>query len=361
MSKDFITAPRLIDVISNYLIPVIEDEGLFCITLAQAAWRAFVAAEGVEIVPRKRRGRAESVRGSQTVIRRWRDDHQIALSLPYFCFVFAGEADFYIGDAILRCPQNRGVLIPPGTPLSDGSQPHWERDQLENAHSDILWIKFHPFGMECHTCHTRGSTHYGGGFGERSMISNRQFFVLVEMLMEELLYRRPSYEVLSRAYLLSLFTLLKRHLEEEDALPRQAHSHFFDKTSETPALGPEVTLRRITQYIQNNLGNSFTLQDIARAAYISRSTLAALFREHTGQTVWEYVTEQRMAEAKAMLTQTDISIENIARLIGFPNPSHFATRFARYTGVPPREFRLQTRRGNTALKPPQSNRNKRTI
>jgi AraC-like DNA-binding protein len=295
-------------------------------------------------VRRKRRGRTAPVRGSKKqLLGRWPDDHQIALTLPYCCFVFAGEADFSIGDAIVRCPENRGLLIPPGTPLSDGTRPHWEGASLDEASSDVLWLKFHPFGVECHSCHTRGHAHYGGGFGERNLVSDRQFFALAELLLDELRYRRAGFESLGRAYLLGLAMLLQRHLDEQGALPRQTFSPSTDTPTAAAAFEPEATLRRVKQYIQNNLGQPLTLQEVAHAAYISRSKLAALFREQTGQTIWEYVTALRMQEAKAMLAETEISVENIARLIGFPNASHFATRFSRSAGMSPSAFRAQKR------------------
>src|SRR5690606_10964096 len=118
-----IAAPLLIDVVRERLLPVIEAEGTSCLTLADSSASAMRPAAGVKVLPRKRRGRAVPVRRSNQVVAQWPGDHQIALSLPYGCFVFAGEADFCIGDAVVRCPQNRGILIPPGTPISDGSRP----------------------------------------------------------------------------------------------------------------------------------------------------------------------------------------------------------------------------------------------
>lgn len=346
-ARDFITAPFLDDVFGNRLLSTLEAEGVGCVALAQPSSFSMVPASGVQVISRTRRGRKVSMRGNKgQVVARWPAEHQIALSLPYACFVFDGEADFSIGDAIVRCSSNRLILIAPGTPISDGSQPHWEREGIENAHSDILWMKFHPFGVECHTCHTRGAAHYGGGYGERNFITDRRLFGLVEMLLEELQYQRSDYEKLSNACLVALAALLKRHVEQEETLPRMAFFHAAPQSSNSAAPEPEHTIRRIKEYIHNNLGNSFTLQDIARATYISRSRLAMLFHQRTGQTVWEYVTALRFREAKAMLTETEMPIENIARLIGFPNPSHFSTRFSRAEGLSPSHFRLQSRRGN---------------
>ena len=59
--------------------------------------------------------------------------------------------------------------------------------------------------------------------------------------------------------------------------------------------------------------------------------------------------EADIEEAQAMLAETDVSIENVGRLIGFPNPSHFATRFTAVAGMPPSEFREWKRKNKTAI------------
>lgn len=340
--------PSLQEVLGENILPGIKEKGVEGFLLAQPTLADMHLPPNMSGVPRKRRGRGNAVRGGkQQVLTRWPEDHLISLRLPYCCFVFSGEADFRIGDAVLQCPQGHGILIPPGTPLSDGASPHWERDGIQNAESDILWMKFYPFGVECHTCHTRGQEHYGGGFGERSVVSDRQFFVLCELLVDEMSYRREGFETLSSAYLLAILALLQRHLEKDQALPRQELPQDLAAREELAAARPETTLRRAQNYIENNLGKPLTLQEIARASYISRAKLAVLFRDHLNQTVWDYVTARRIEEAKGLLSETDMSIENAGRLIGFPNLSHFCTRFAKVVGQPPGEFRLQNRKINS--------------
>jgi AraC-like DNA-binding protein len=350
-NQSVLIPPSLREVLAEMILPSVEANGIEGFLLAQPKMADMYLPANMRALPRKRRGRGHAVRGGkQQVLTRWPADNLISLRLPYCCFVFSGQADFRIGDAILQCTQGHGILIPPGTPLSDGASPHWEREEIQNAESDILWIKFYPFGVECHTCHTRGQQHYGGGFGERSVVSDRQFFVLCELLADEMSYRRDGFQTLSGAYLSAILALLKRHLDKDEALPRQELVQDLAAREELAAARPETTLRRAQSYIENNLGKPLSLQEIARASYISRAKLAVLFREQTSQTVWEYVTERRIEEAKSLLRDTDMAIENVGRLIGFSNLSHFCTRFMKVVGQPPGEFRLQNRKINSTDK-----------
>lgn len=292
----------------------------------------------------RRQARRESMeRDSKTsaVLGRWPKSKLIALPYPYFCFVFNGEADLHIDDALVSCPANHGILIPRGTPLSDGSSPHWERPPSEGTHSDILWLLMRPFGAECHLCHTRGQRHFGGGYGERTLISNRRLFQLTAMLIDEMTQRLPGHEKVAASYWRALLQLLIRHTESGESLPHQTVTTTAHEIHEAPR-GEDSAVQRAQRYIEENLGKSLTLEEIAHAAFVSRAKLARLFQEQTGTTVWQHVTERRLKEAKSLLLETDISVVNIARLIGFSHASYFCTRFAQLNGCPPNEFRRRT-------------------
>ena len=74
---------------------------------------------------------------------------------------------------------------------------------------------------------------------------------------------------------------------------------------------------------------------------VSASQLSRLFRSAGASAPMAYVTEVRMAQARALLTETDLPIGQIARAVGYPDPYHFSRRFAATTwtradGVPAR-------------------------
>jgi len=119
----------------------------------------------------------------------------------------------------------------------------------------------------------------------------------------------------------------------------EAANAIFPRSEPTPAQGlnPKA-LARAQAYIEQHLGEAFTLSDLASAACVSRFHFARAFRISMGQSPMEYVLQTRIERAKIALAQGRQKISAAAAEFGFFDHSHFARRFRRMTGVSPREF-----------------------
>ena len=108
---------------------------------------------------------------------------------------------------------------------------------------------------------------------------------------------------------------------------------------------PARRLRRVTEYIQQNLDKSLSLEELAAVVCMSPYHFAHLFKYSTGVPPHRFVVRQRIAQARAWLARPELSIAQISRLVGFRTPSHFTTVFRRLSGVTPRRYRLAARGG----------------
>ncbi|MBN1359411.1 MAG: helix-turn-helix domain-containing protein [Sedimentisphaerales bacterium] len=106
-------------------------------------------------------------------------------------------------------------------------------------------------------------------------------------------------------------------------------------------------LRPAINYIDASYDKPVTLAEIARAAHLSASRLAHLFKEQMRITVFDYVTSVRIARAKLLLLATERSCTEICFEVGYNNQSYFTRTFKAAVGVTPRQFRLRNRRGNS--------------
>ena len=106
--------------------------------------------------------------------------------------------------------------------------------------------------------------------------------------------------------------------------------------------------RRVIDYIDANLGQRLTLEDIARAAGISASHLKVLFRRTTGRPVHRYVIERRVEFAARLIKESDVSLSDIAAASGFAHQSHMARCIRRMLGVTPSNLARELRQGLTA-------------
>jgi AraC family transcriptional regulator len=107
---------------------------------------------------------------------------------------------------------------------------------------------------------------------------------------------------------------------------------------------PSCRVRRVTEYIEQNLDQELRLAELAALVYMSPYHFARLFKCSTGLPPHRFVVRQRIARASAFLATPEISIAQISRLVGFRTPSHFTTVFRRVRGVTPRGYRTESLR-----------------
>jgi len=115
--------------------------------------------------------------------------------------------------------------------------------------------------------------------------------------------------------------------------------------------------RKITQispainYIDANFDKQISLADIARAAHLSVSRLAHVFKEQMNITIIDYLTSVRIERAKQLLLATAQSCTEICFQVGYNNQSYFTRTFKDLAGMTPRQFRDRNRRESKLFEP----------
>ncbi|WP_284638257.1 response regulator transcription factor [Paenibacillus silviterrae] len=98
-------------------------------------------------------------------------------------------------------------------------------------------------------------------------------------------------------------------------------------------------IRQVKHYIDEHYAEKINLEELADLIPISRSYLAVLFKQSTGQTVWNYLVEVRMKNAKLLLLDQKLRIYEVAGKVGYENSEHFSKLFKEYYGVSPKDYR----------------------
>ncbi|MBB4370467.1 AraC-like DNA-binding protein [Bradyrhizobium sp. cir1] len=98
-------------------------------------------------------------------------------------------------------------------------------------------------------------------------------------------------------------------------------------------------LKRVIQYVDDNLAAKISLQHLAAVAGLSRMHFAAQFRAAVGIRPHEYLLKRRIERAQELLRQADASLVDIALTVGFQTQAHFTTVFKRYAGDTPYQWR----------------------
>ncbi|MGX9789974.1 helix-turn-helix transcriptional regulator [Mycobacterium sp. MMS18-G62] len=101
----------------------------------------------------------------------------------------------------------------------------------------------------------------------------------------------------------------------------------------------EPLLAEVFTVIDRHLGEPLSLRDVARELGMTPGHLTTVVRRRTGRTVQEWIIERRMAEARTLLSGTELPIAEVARRIGMPDPGYFSRLFRRTHGASPRQWR----------------------
>ncbi len=132
----------------------------------------------------------------------------------------------------------------------------------------------------------------------------------------------------------SLFYNINRYSEWMIHLVTEFVMH-MEKRSEVRSVD---TISAVKIYIQENLSGDLTLDHVSEQVFISPKYLSKLFKEETGIVYSEYVTNQRMERARELMTQREITVEQVANTVGYRTPAYFIKKFKEIHGCTPKNF-----------------------
>ena len=102
-------------------------------------------------------------------------------------------------------------------------------------------------------------------------------------------------------------------------------------------------LDRIWQAVDQSLGQSWSLEEMARSAALSRSHLNRLSLRFFKRTPMQMVTHLRMVRAQSLLAHTEMPVWQVAEVVGYSNQFAFSAAFSRHLGCSPTAHRHQAR------------------
>ena len=94
-------------------------------------------------------------------------------------------------------------------------------------------------------------------------------------------------------------------------------------------------LKQILSFIEENLSQDLSVEQIAAVAHVSPSHLKDVFKKSMGVPVYQYVIQRRVEMAKSLLMEENLSIAEVASASGFAHQSHLARHMRRVLGASP--------------------------
>ena len=116
------------------------------------------------------------------------------------------------------------------------------------------------------------------------------------------------------------------------------------RQSTDPMQVADPQLQRALAFIDRQSREKLSVDEVARAAGLSRSVLQRRFRAHFGGTVLDAIQERKIQTACRLLMETEMKPAEIADRAGFLHPEYFAAVFKKMMNCTPRQYRQAVRR-----------------
>lgn len=152
---------------------------------------------------------------------------------------------------------------------------------------------------------------------------------LLERLLEISRRHDPGERYLADATLRNVLALVNRRLDTRSDAAAAARA----------AADRREQIRPVLAYVDRHCRDSITLDDVAGVVHVSPSRVRHVFKDVTGVSFKEYVTQVRVTEAKRLLLGTDLSVAEIARAVSYTNLHQFYKVFYRSCAMSPGEYR----------------------
>ena len=230
-------------------------------------------------------------------------------------FIVSGKGQFLIQDQVFPVDVNNLVIINPNVAHTEASL---NAQPLEYI---VLGIE----GIELAT-----SENSNGQFCILDHYESMEISSCLRNILREMELKNTGYEDICQAYMEILIIRLMR----STALAVQAEPQVISGNRQCAA---------VRQYIDLHFKEPLTLEQLAQEAHINKYYLSHAFKREYGVSPINYMISRRIEESKYLLAETDLSMSQIAQLLGFSSLSYFSQVFRRTQQTSPMEYRHNTR------------------
>ena len=230
-------------------------------------------------------------------------------------YIVGGKGQFLIEDQLYPVNANNLVIINPNvthTEVSLNAQP-------------MEYIVLGIDGLELVTGETSN-----GQFNILDHFESVEISSCLRNILREMELKNTGYEDICQAYMEILTIRLMRSIDL--AVPTD------------PQLGTgNRQCAAVKRYIDLHFKEALTLELLSEEAHMNKYYLSHAFKREYGISPINYMTSRRIEESKYLLAETDLSMSQIAQLLGFSSLSYFSQVFRRTQQISPMEYRQSTR------------------
>ena len=230
-------------------------------------------------------------------------------------FIVGGRGQFLIENQLYPVDVNNLVIINPNvvhTEVSLNAQP-------------LEYIVLGVAGIQLATSDTSN-----GQFSILDHFESAEISGCLRNILREMEQKNTGYEDVCQAYMEILIIRLMR-------------STALAVPSESQMISVNRQCAVVRRYIDLHFKEALTLEQLAEEGHMNKFYLSHAFKREFGVSPINYMISKRIEESKYLLAETDLSMTQIAQLLGFSSLSYFSQVFRRTQSVTPMEYRQSQR------------------
>ena len=320
----------LLRVLQKQIVPWVRDKGMDNVIVAAPSWKHFQQIdaplpEGAYVTRQKLKSKRvpfkskNKFRGSNQLLidALWPEDGLLSTTSPVLCFVLAGPVALPLGDYVAHCLPGHAILMPPGAPHPDGSLLCLDESRTNNGYCSMLSFSVWAEGVWCWINHTQNGKHQSSRSPrENCHVLHAQAGLYLESLAEEAVARSTEYRLHCNGLLSALIAVLVREIQQLRAFQPLSLDKIFLDTAMRAQLQEQNPIKRAQFYIAAHLHKTLSIDEVARHVYMSRAHFTRRFRQVTGRSFIEYISERRLEKAKVLLVNTNWPLRRVSAELG---------------------------------------------
>lgn len=243
---------------------------------------------------------------------KWQLETTRALKEPLFLWITTGQGRMTVAGSARGFHPHNAIFLPAGTLHSFQNATRVQGSAIYFGQTQQLDLPQTPLHLRL-----------------RDVNSQNEVAQLVDAVQRELDSDRPK-ALQAATYQLGLLSIwLDRHSEGKEDAAQSASSLSAN----------ERLTARYSALLEREYGSSLNVTDYAMALGVTPTHLTRACRASCGQTALELMQQRRLFEARRLLADTRIPVQDISRKLGFSTPGYFSRAFSQAVGMAPSTYR----------------------
>ena len=127
---------------------------------------------------------------------------------------------------------------------------------------------------------------------------------------------------------------LQRNIED-------AIIYLLPPKAETETKSMKSIVQLVVEWIQEHYAEEMSLSALANKYHVDSSYLSKMFSQEMGESLILYITNKRIEKAKEYMKNSEISLADVAFMVGYDDYTYFSRVFKKSTGMNPRNYRIE--------------------